>query len=246
VVVPIPETSNTSALTVAQKLGIPYCPAFIKNRYIFRTFIMPGQELRQKSVRRKLHAMKTEFDGRNVLLIDDSIVRGTTSKEIVQMARDAGAKKVFLASCSPPIRNAHIYGIDLADTKELVAYNRTETEISEIIGADAVIYQTLTDLIASCHSLNPNIKSFEHGVFSGEYVTPVDSNYFLELEETRGETAKLKRKEAAMTAVAAGVASVGDIRTVLQEVNGKLQNNNGEDVKERMDISIHNIGDFKS
>lgn len=142
-------------------------------------------------------------------------------------------------------RNAHIYGIDLADTKELVAYGRTEAEISEIIGADAVVYQTLPDLIASCHSLNPEIKSFEHGVFSGEYVTPVDASYFYELEETRGETAKLKRKEAAITAVAAGVASPGDIKTMLQDVNGVKIHENGEDVRERMDISIHNIGDFK-
>lgn len=244
-VIPIPETSNTSALTVAQDLGIPYSPAFIKNRYIFRTFIMPGQKLRQKTVRRKLNAMKSEFSGRNVLLVDDSIVRGTTSKEIVQMARDAGAKKVYFASCAPPIRNAHIYGIDLADTKELVAYNRTENQIATEIGADAVIYQTLPDLIASCHSLNPAIKNFEHGVFSGEYVTPVDDGYFKQLEEVRGETAKLKRKEAAITAIAAGVASPGEINTVLQ-VNGFSNiGMNGEDVKERMDISIHNMADFQ-
>ena len=143
-------------------------------------------------------------------------------------------------------RNAHIYGIDLADTKELVAYGRSEAEVSEIIGADAVIFQTLPDLISSCHSLNPTIKNFEHGVFSGEYVTPVDENYFSELEEARGETAKLKRKEAAITAVAAGVASPGDIKTVLQDVKGVKVHENGEHVEERMDISIHNIGDFKS
>ncbi|KAI5809873.1 nucleophile aminohydrolase [Peziza echinospora] len=247
IVIPIPETSNTSALIVAQDLGIPYCPAFIKNRYIFRTFIMPGQKLRQKTVRRKLNAMRTEIEGRNVLLVDDSIVRGTTSKEIVQMARDAGALKVYFASCAPPIRHAHIYGIDLADTKELVAYGRTEAEIAEVICADAVIYQTLPDLIASCHSLNPAIKNFEHGVFSGEYVTPVDTGYFAQLEEARGENAKLKRKEAAINAVAAGVASPGDISAALEGTNGTASNrNNGGDVSERMDISIHNIGDYKS
>lgn len=265
VVIPIPETSNTSALTVAQELGIPYCPGFIKNRYIFRTFIMPGQKLRQKTVRRKLHAMRTEFEGRNVLLVDDSIVRGTTSKEIVQMARDAGAKKVFFASCAPPIRyvsavwifqstklswltfcrHAHIYGIDLADTKELVAFGRTESEISDVIGADAVIYQTLPDLIEACHSLNPAIKNFEHGVFSGEYVTPVQPDYFQRLENLRGENAQQKKKEAAITAMAAGIASEGDVQTLLgKESNVVPKNNNGEGVKDRMDISIHNFGDY--
>lgn len=141
-------------------------------------------------------------------------------------------------------RNAHIYGIDLADTKELVAYNRTESQVATEIGADAVIYQTLPDLIASCHSLNPSIKNFEHGVFSGRYVTPVDEGYFKQLEEVRGETAKLKRKEAAITAIAAGVASPGEINTVLQDNGLTTASLNGQDVKERMDISIHNMGDF--
>lgn len=128
-----------------------------------------------------------------------------------------------------------------------MAYGRTEAEIAEVICADAVIYQTLPDLIASCHSLNPAIKNFEHGVFSGEYVTPVDTGYFAQLEETRGENAKLKRKEAAINAVAAGVASPGDISAALEETNGTASNrNNGGDVSERMDISIHNIGDYKS
>lgn len=241
VVIPIPETSNTSALVVAQTLGIPYCPAFVKNRYIFRTFIMPGQTMRKAAVRRKLNPMVSEFVGRNVLLVDDSIVRGTTSHEIVNMAKDAGAKKVYFSSCAPPIRNAHIYGIDLASTKELVAFGRTEEEVAENIGADAVIYQTLPDLVDSCASLSETISKFEVGVFSGEYVTPVEPGYFEHLEALRGENAKMKKKEAAAKAVAAGVGSPNEIGLVL---NGALSNGE-KDVKDRMDISLHNLGDYK-
>lgn len=246
VVIPIPETSNTSALAVAQYLGIPYCPAFIKNRYIFRTFIMPGQKLRKAAVRRKLNPMVSEFVGRNVLLVDDSIVRGTTSKEIVQMARDAGAKKVYFSSCAPPIRNAHIYGIDLASTKELVAYNRTEDQVSKEIGADGVIYQSLPDLIASCKAVNPKITQFEVGVFSGEYITPVEPGYFQRLEDLRGENAKIKKKEAAVKAVASGAATLGDISMVVGDALKNGTTNGETMVKDRMDISIHNLGDFPS
>jgi amidophosphoribosyltransferase len=224
-VIPIPTTSEVSALSLAQKLNIPYSQAFVKNRYVGRTFIMPGQKERVKSVRRKLNAMKEEFKGRNVLLVDDSIVRGTTSREIVNMAREAQAKKVFFASCAPPIRNAHIYGIDLADTKELVAHDRTEQQVAEHIGADAVIYQTLPDLVASCSSLNPNVKEFEVGVFSGEYVTPVPPGYFKKLEETRGKIAERKRKAA--TAGVANDDEDGSARTVSRT----------------MDVTIYNTGD---
>lgn len=244
-VIPIPTTSEVSALSLAQKLGIPYCQAFVKNRYVGRTFIMPGQKERQKSVRRKLNAMKDEFKNRNVLLVDDSIVRGTTSREIVNMAREAEAKKVFFASCAPPIRNAHIYGIDLADTKELVAYGRTDTEIARHIGADAVIYQTLPDLVASCNDLAPAIKNYEVGVFSGKYVTPVEADYFKRLEEIRGENSMKKRREAAISAVAAGVASSGDVQQVLQAAAQMNGSSEGEkSVRERMDPSIHNFGDY--
>ncbi|CUS09460.1 unnamed protein product [Tuber aestivum] len=241
-VIPIPTTSEVSALSLAQKLQIPFCQAFVKNRYVGRTFIMPGQKERQKSVRRKLNAMKEEFKDKNVLLVDDSIVRGTTSREIVNMARDAQAKKVFFASCAPPIRNAHIYGIDLADTKELVAFNRTEQEIARHIGADAVIYQTLPDLIKSCASLSAAIKNFEVGVFSGEYVTPVDPNYFKRLEGIRGESSRLKRKAAAIKAVASGIANKENVADVLNGVT--LVNGDGEQVRDRMDVSIHNFGDY--
>ncbi|KAL0635777.1 amidophosphoribosyltransferase [Maublancomyces gigas] len=255
VVIPIPTTSEVSALSLAQKLQIPYCQAFVKNRYVGRTFIMPGQKERQKSVRRKLNAMKEEFKGKNVLLVDDSIVRGTTSQEIVNMAREALAKKVFLASCAPPVRNAHIYGIDLADTKELVAYGRTEEEVAEHIGADAVIYQTLPDLIKSCSSLSGHIKNFEVGVFNGQYVTPVDPSYFKRLEDIRGETSKMKRKEAAIKAVAAGIANEGDVAEALKMSGAKVNGHEieateeeseraRERVRERMDVSIHNFGDY--
>lgn len=240
-VIPIPSTSEVSALSLAQKLGISYCQAFVKNRYVGRTFIMPGQKERQKSVRRKLNAMKEEFKDRNVLLVDDSIVRGTTSREIVNMAREAQAKKVFFASCAPPIRNAHIYGIDLADTKELVAYNRTEEEVAQHIGADAVIYQKLEDLVQSCGALGSEVKNFEVGVFSGEYVTPVQPDYFQRLESIRGQNSLKKRQEAAITAVAAGIASDGDVEHVLNRVRA---NGTETKVKETMDVSIHNFGDY--
>lgn len=209
VVMPIPETSITSALCVAESLGKPYCQGFVKNRYIFRTFIMPNQQLRQKGVRAKLNPMKKKFEGKNVLLVDDSIVRGTTSREIVLMAREAGAKKVFFTSCAPPITNAHIYGIDLASSSELIAHSRSESDIAKVIGADAVIYQTLPDLEAACAALSPRdpaTQKFEVGVFCGRYITPVEDGYFHHLEQIRGERRKAKIEETARRAVVQGLA----------------------------------------
>jgi amidophosphoribosyltransferase len=221
VVMPIPETSITSALCVAEALGKPYCQGFVKNRYIFRTFIMPSQKLRQKGVRAKLNPMHKKFEGKNVLLVDDSIVRGTTSKEIVLMAREAGAKKVYFASCAPPITNAHIYGIDLASTSELIAHHRESADIAKKIGADDVIYQTLPDLIEACASLSPRdpkTQQFEVGVFCGKYVTPVDDDYFQHLEKVRGEVKKLKVMESARDAVLHGVADQKQIRMAAKGV----------------------------
>jgi amidophosphoribosyltransferase len=221
VVMPIPETSITSALCVAEALKKPYCQGFVKNRYIFRTFIMPSQKLRQKGVRAKLNPMKKKFEGRNVLLVDDSIVRGTTSREIVLMAREAGAKKVYFTSCAPPITNAHIYGIDLASSSELIAYQRDSMAIAKHIGADDVVYQNLEDLVEACASLSPRdpkTQKFEVGVFCGKYVTPVDDSYFEHLERIRGESKKMKMMESARDAVLHGTADQKQMRMAAKGV----------------------------
>ncbi|KAI9663225.1 MAG: amidophosphoribosyltransferase [Bathelium mastoideum] len=215
VVIPIPETSLISAYAVSKSLKKPYCQAFEKNRYIFRTFIMPNQKQRQKGVRAKLIAIPLEFQNRNVLLVDDSIVRGTTSREIVSMAREAGAKKVYFASCAPPITHAHIYGIDLASTSELIAYHRSSDDIAKHITADGVIYQELDDLVSACASLSPRLPSeqkFEVGVFCGRYVTPVSDGYFQHLEQLRGESKVMKKIEEARQAVMQGVAGAEEVR----------------------------------
>jgi len=171
VVIPIPESSRPSAAQLAQLLGLPYREGFVKNRYVGRTFIMPGQSVRKKSVRQKLNAIASEFKGRNVLLVDDSIVRGTTSREIVQMARDAGARKVYMASAAPPVRYPNVYGIDMPTPQELVAHNRTVEEIRAIIGCDALIYQDVDAMKRAIGQLNPDIKGFDASCFDGVYVT---------------------------------------------------------------------------
>ena len=194
VVIPIPESSTTSALQLANTLGIKYTEGFVKNRYIGRTFIMPFQEKREKSVRQKLNPIEFEFKNKVVLLVDDSIVRGTTSRQIIEMARTAGAKKVYFASASPPIRYQNVYGIDMAATTELIAHNRTEDEVSELIGADWLIYQDLEDLIESAKHGNPSIQQFECSVFDGKYITAdIDRSYLQKLEETRSDDKKSRK-----------------------------------------------------
>ena len=171
VVIPIPESSRPSAAQLAQLLGLPYREGFVKNRYVGRTFIMPGHAVRKKSVRQKLNVIASEFKGRNVLLVDDSIVRGTTSREIVQMARDAGARKVYLASAAPPVRYPNVYGIDMPTSDELVAHGRTVAEIQKIIGCDALIYQEVDGMKKAIGSLNPKLDGFDASCFDGVYVT---------------------------------------------------------------------------
>ena len=218
VVMPIPDTSNTTAPCVAASLNKPYRQGFIKNRYVFRTFIMPGQKARQKGVRRKLNAMEQHFAGKNVLLVDDSIVRGTTSREIVLMAKEAGAKKIFFASAAPRIRYPHIYGIDLSSPSELIAHKRTVDEIATHIGAEKVIFQELDDLIDAYRQAAPSdhtareTQDFEVGVFNGQYVTPVPDGYFVHLERVRGENKKMKMIESARGAVANGSADPEEIK----------------------------------
>lgn len=191
VVIPIPETSCDAALEIARILNKPYRQGFVKNRYVGRTFIMPGQSARRLSVRRKLNANRIEFEGKNVLLVDDSIVRGTTSKEILDMVRSVGAKKVYLASAAPEIRYPNVYGIDMPVASELIAYNRTVDGIAKAIGADKLIFQDLSDLIDSITEKNPNIHHLECSVFDGVYITgDIDDNYLSLLEQKRGESKK--------------------------------------------------------
>ena len=195
VVIPIPDTSRTSALELANRLGLKYREGFVKNRYIGRTFIMPGQRQRKKSVRQKLNAIELEFRGKNVLLIDDSIVRGTTSKQIIQMAREAGANKVYFASAAPPIRYPNVYGIDMPAASELIAAGKTNSEVEELIGADWLVYQDLDDLIAAAAEGNPTISRYECSVFDGEYITgDVDEMYLKRLENIRNDAAKQSKK----------------------------------------------------
>lgn len=190
VVIPIPESSRVSAIPLAYHLDVKFREGFIKNRYIGRTFIMPGQEQRIKSVRRKLNAVPLEFKGKNVLLIDDSIVRGTTSQQIIQMARQAGANKVYFASAAPPVRYPNVYGIDMPVAEELIAHNRTEEEVCQMLGADGLIYQTLEDLEAACKEGNQEIDRFDSSCFSNEYVTGVDAEYFNQVGDKRKDAAK--------------------------------------------------------
>ena len=194
VVIPVPDTSRTSALPLAYDLKVKYREGLMKNRYIGRTFIMPGQDQRRKSVRQKLSPVELEFRGKNVLLVDDSIVRGTTSKQIIQMAREAGARKVYFASASPPVRHPNIYGIDMPATAELVASGRTEQEVEKELGADWLIYQELPDLIEACRKGNKQIREFDTSCFSGEYVTGVDSDYLSALENARSDAVRSQRR----------------------------------------------------
>lgn len=187
VVMPIPDSSRPSAMQLASRLGLNYREGFIKNRYIGRTFIMPGQAVRQKSVRQKLSAIDMEFRGKNVLLVDDSIVRGTTSQQIVEMAKSAGANKVFFASAAPPVRFPNVYGIDMPTQTELIATGRDTAEVARAIGADGLVYQNLEDLESSIRDLNPGITQFESSCFNGRYVTgDIDAAYLERLGSTRG------------------------------------------------------------
>ncbi|HEX5418825.1 MAG TPA: amidophosphoribosyltransferase [Gammaproteobacteria bacterium] len=210
VVIPIPDTSRTAAMQVAHGLGLKYREGFIKNRYIGRTFIMPEQSARQASVRRKLNAIDLEFRGKNVLLVDDSIVRGTTSRQIIEMARDAGARKVYFASAAPPVRYPNVYGIDMPAAGELVAAGRTVEEVERFIGADWLVYQDLDDLVAAVHHENADIESFDTSCFSGEYVTgDVSRAYLDELEVVRSNASKAKRDALALEEIDEEVLAAG-------------------------------------
>jgi amidophosphoribosyltransferase len=202
VVIPIPDTSRVAGAQMAQQLGVPYREAFIKNRYIGRTFIMPGQQLRKKSVRQKLNPIDIEFKGKTVLLIDDSIVRGTTSKEIIQMAREAGAAKVYFASAAPPVRYPNVYGIDMPTSTELIAHGRTVEQLEKMLGADRLIFQDLPDLIEAVRVGNPKLERFDCSVFTGEYVTQdISADYLNQLELFRSDAAKEARRRGSATVI---------------------------------------------
>jgi amidophosphoribosyltransferase len=195
-VIPIPDTARTAASALAGALGVPFREGFVKNRYIGRTFIMPGQGERVKSVRRKLNAIGLEFRNKNVLLVDDSIVRGTTSRQIIQMARDAGAKNVYFASAAPPVRYPNVYGIDMPSTTELVAAGRSEKEVQAVLGADWLIYQDLPDLIRAVQEGNEELTAFDTSCFSGEYITGLDPHYLEQIQLLRSDAAKTARRSA--------------------------------------------------
>lgn len=198
VVIPVPETSNDIALRIARVLDKPYRQGFVKNRYVGRTFIMPGQAQRVSSVRRKLNTIASEFKGKNVLLVDDSIVRGTTSEQIVEMARAAGAKKIYFASAAPEIRYPNVYGIDMPTKNELIAYGRSVEEIAKLIGVDGLIFQDLSALTGSVQRENPNIKAFDCSVFTGEYVTgDITPEYLDNIANQRNDSAKRKQEKNA-------------------------------------------------
>jgi amidophosphoribosyltransferase len=195
-VIPIPDTARTAASTLAGVLGVPFREGFVKNRYIGRTFIMPGQGQRMKSVRNKLNAIGLEFKDKNVLLVDDSIVRGTTSRQIIQMAREAGAKKVYFASAAPPVRYPSVYGIDMPTSAELVAAGRTEKEVERLLGADWLIYQDLDDLVSAVKEGNPKLTGFDASCFSGEYITGLEPDYLEQIQILRSDDARAARRSA--------------------------------------------------
>ena len=196
VVIPIPDTSRTAASQMAHELGVKFREGFMKNRYIGRTFIMPGQKMRKKSVKQKLNAISLEFKDKNVLLVDDSVVRGTTSEQIIQMARDAGARKVYFASAAPPVRYPNVYGIDMPAAHELIAHGRTEDEVCEAIGADKLIYQDIEDLIEAVGQGNQNIHQFDTSCFTREYITgDIDEAYLARIEALRNDSAKELRND---------------------------------------------------
>lgn len=203
VVIPIPDSSRVAGQALAHQLGVKFREGLVKNRYIGRTFIMPGQQLRKKSVRQKLNAIELEFKGKNVMLVDDSIVRGTTCQQIIQMAREAGAAKVYFASAAPPVRYPNVYGIDMPSANELIAHDRTVEEVCREIGADWLIYQDLEDLIAASAEGNPEIKDFECSVFTGHYITgDVNQHYLDELDAARNDVMRsMKQKEEGETTV---------------------------------------------
>ncbi len=197
VVIPIPDTSRTAAMQIAHDLGVKFREGFMKNRYIGRTFIMPGQKMRRKSVKQKLNAISLEFSGKNVLLVDDSVVRGTTSEQIIQMARDAGASKVYFASAAPPVRYPNVYGIDMPAAHELIAHDRTEQEVCEAIGADKLIYQDIEDLIDAVGKGNDSIKHFDTSCFTHEYITgDIDDAYLAHIEALRNDNARQERNSS--------------------------------------------------
>ncbi|KAM0264869.1 hypothetical protein ACHAQJ_000385 [Trichoderma viride] len=241
VVIPVPETSNTAAFALASCLGVNFSSAFVKNRYVYRTFILPGQEARKKGIRRKLSPIESEFKGKRVCIVDDSIVRGNTSREIVQMAREAGAIRVTVVSCSPEIRNPHIYGIDLADPTELVAYGRTTQEIAQHINADAVIFQDLSDLTAACIEAaegKNEIQEFEVGVFSGKYKTEVPQGYFEHLSNIRGN------KEKNGTSIVNGNSVYTPASQQISPENTTVAKTGLSSPEFSEDINLHNLADI--